>query len=144
MKAPFLGCGLYGIALSALIYTSAVTNAVLDLFLRAPYQTGTHQQDWMNWHGMGCFFVGLVNLLAWRWTEARPRRDVALATAVVYGVWSLQNVHLMFTGRFTPIMWLHVAGCAVAAGFALAYVVTSAPVADGGTARDLATAEQRP
>ena len=120
MKHSFLPCSVYGFALSALIFSHYVTNAVLALFVATPYTLGTHGELWQNWHGVGCFFLGLVNLAAHRWREPRPRRDVAGATAVIYGVWALQNFALMFTPRMVPLMWLNVIGCALASAASLA------------------------
>lgn len=115
MRSSFLPCSVYGFALSALIFSHYVTNALILLFVAEPYTLGTHGADWMNWHGVGCFFVGLVNLAARRWTDVEAKGDAAGATALIYGVWALQNLGLMFTGRFVPLMWLHVVGCALAA-----------------------------
>ncbi len=114
MTAPFVFCGVYAVCLSALILSSHVTFSLLNIFLASPYSLGTHTLDWMNWHAMGCLFAGLVNLGASRWSNARPRRDVAVVTAILFGMWAILNLRLMFTGRFLPAMWLNVIGCAVA------------------------------
>ncbi|MFO0646335.1 MAG: hypothetical protein U0326_08845 [Polyangiales bacterium] len=34
---------------------------------------------------------------------------------MIYGGWAAQNLVFMFGSRFTPAMWLNVAGCALAA-----------------------------
>jgi hypothetical protein len=115
MMRSFRLCGAYAFALSALIFSHYLSNTAIALFVAAPYTLGRHGEDWMNWHGVGCFFVGMVNAAAARWRDARAKRDVAGATAVIFGVWALQNLQLMFTGRFQPLMWLHVLGCALAA-----------------------------
>jgi hypothetical protein len=134
MKSSFLPCSVYAFALSALIFSHLLSNAAIELFVAPPYTLGTHGEDWMNWHGVGCFFVGLVNLAALRWSEARPRRDIAFATAVIYGVWALQNLRLMFTPRFASLMWLHVLGCALAAVASLATARSLRAVAGGRAA----------
>jgi hypothetical protein len=105
---------VYAVALSALIFTYAVGYAVLDLFLARPYVLGTHTEAWMGWHGMGCLFVGLCNLLALQWTNARAQRDVAAITALIFGVWCLQNLRLVMGSAFRPLMWMHVIGCGIA------------------------------
>lgn len=120
MKSTFLGCAIYAIALSILVESHVVTYAVIDLFVRTPYVIGTHTEDWMSWHGMGCLFLGLVNLAAWRWPLGHASRDVAFATAIVYGAWTIQNFYFTaFTDRFVPFMWLHVIGCGIAAAASL-------------------------
>ncbi len=115
----FLFCGVYGIALAALIFTYLGTYAVLDLFLARPYVLGTHTEVWMGWHGMGCLFVGLCNLLAARWNNARAQRDIAVATAIIFAVWCLQNFRLMLGDSFRPLMWSNVIGCAIAFGWSM-------------------------
>ena len=120
MKAPFLFCGIYAVGLSALILSRLETFSVLNLFLASPYSLGTHTLDWMNWHAAGCFFVGLVNLCASRWSDARPRRDVAAASAFVFGIWAVLNLRLMFSGLFLYPMWLNVIGCVLASVWSMA------------------------
>jgi hypothetical protein len=129
MKNSFLPCSIYGFALSALIFSHFLTSAVVGLFVAPPYTLGRHGEAWMNWHGVGCFFVGLVNLAALRWDDVRAKRDVAGATAAIYGVWALQNLRLMFTDRFVPFMWLHVIGCALAAVASVLTARSSQPTA---------------
>lgn len=126
MKAPFLFCGIYGVFLAILIATHLVGYGALDLFLVRPYVLGTHTEVWMDWHAMGCFFVGLVNLLAARWPDGRPRRDIASASVVIYGVWALLNLRVMFTPMFHPLMWSNVIGCAIAAGWSAIWLSRSA------------------
>jgi hypothetical protein len=130
MKSSFLPCSIYAFALSALIFSHHLTYAALELFMAAPHTLGTHTEDWMSWHGVGCFFVGLVNVLAPRWQDWRPKRDVAGATAVIFGWWAVQNFRLMFTGRFTPVMWLNVVGCALAAAASVATLRSLSPRKD--------------
>ncbi|MBX3251718.1 MAG: hypothetical protein KF901_31360 [Myxococcales bacterium] len=108
----FAFAGAYGLALSALIFSSAFTHAVVGLFVRDPYTLGTHGADWMYWHGVSCSFVGIVALSARTWDEGRPKTAMAWATGFVYGVWGLQNLRLVLaTDRFGPLMWAHVALC---------------------------------
>lgn len=115
MKKAFQVCAVYGFFLAALIFSQVVTLAVITQFVSQPYTLGSHGRDWMLWHGASCFFVGLVNLAASRWTDTRAQRDIALATAVIYGAWCLQNASLMFTGRYLPGMWFNVLACGGAA-----------------------------
>ena len=119
MPRSFVPCCVYACGLSALIFTYLVGYAVLDLFLARPYVLGTHTEAWMGWHAMGCLFVGIINGLAARWTDGRARRDVAAATALIFGVWMAQNAWLMTTGTFRPLMWINVVGCAIACGLSL-------------------------
>lgn len=122
MKNSFLACSVYAFALSAMILSHRLSNAIVEIWVARPYTLGTHGEAWEDWHGVGCLFLALTNLAAHRWTEPRPRRDIAAATAVIYGGWALQNLVFMFGSRFTPAMWLNVAGCALAAA---ASVVTA-------------------
>lgn len=85
-KRSLLPCCVHAFALSALIFSHLLSNAAIALFVARPCTLGTQGEDWMSWHGMGCFFVGLVTLAALRWNEAKPRRDIAFATAVIHGV----------------------------------------------------------
>jgi len=115
MKNAFLVCAVYGFALAALIFSQVASSAVITLFVSQPYTLGSHGADWMYWHGVGCFFVGLVNLAASRWTDTGAQRDIALPTVVIYGTWSVQNAFLMFSGRYVPGMWFNVLACGGAA-----------------------------
>lgn len=115
MKKAFQLCAVYGFLLAALIFSQVATPAAITLFVSQPNTLGSHGTDWMYWHGASCFFVGLVNLAASRWTDTGAQRDIALATAVIYGAWFLQNASLMFTGRYLPGMWFNVLACGGAA-----------------------------
>ena len=127
MKNPFLFCAAYGFALSLLILSVHVTPALLDLFVAQPATLGTHTAVWMNWHAIGCAFVGLINAQAFSWTDAKARRGVAMASAGVFGVWCVQNLAYTLTPLFTQAMWLHVGGCGVAAGLSAAFVLRDHP-----------------
>ncbi len=110
-------CGVYGLALCALIFSYHVSWAVLDLFLVEPYVLGTHTTVWMNWHAVGCGFVGTIGLLASRpsWV-GEPRRSAAWALFGIYSIWSLQNTWCcVMTEDFTVVMWLHAILCALCA-----------------------------
>lgn len=119
MTPPFAFAATYAFGLSLLILSHWIGWGLLDLFLRRPYELGTHTLAWMNWMGASCAFVGLVNVVAARWRDARARRDAALATAAIFGVWAAQNFWLMMGDRFTPLMWSNVVGCLIAATWSL-------------------------
>lgn len=107
----FLLAGVYGLALSAMIFSSIVTPVLIDLFVAPPYSLGTHGADWEYWQGTSCAFVGLVGLFA-RSAPPAQQRNTAIALAVVYGVWGVQNLRLvLMTDRYGPLMWAHVLGC---------------------------------
>src|SRR5688572_15446635 len=107
----FLVAGVYGLALSAMIFSSIVTPVLIDLFVRQPYTLGTHGADWEYWHGMSCCFVGLVALFA-RSAPPAQQRNAAIALTAIYVVWGLQNLRLvLMTDRYGPLMWGHVIGC---------------------------------
>lgn len=122
MKSPFMFCAGYGFALALLILSHHVSPALLNLFVAQPATLGTHTTVWMNWHAIGCAFVGLVNAQAFFWTDATARRSVAMASAGVFGIWCAQNLAYSLTPLFTSAMWLHVAGCGLAAGLSLMFV----------------------
>src|SRR5689334_20824134 len=114
----FLFCGIYGVALCLLIASWHVTPSGIRLFVGREYTLGSHGQIWANWHAVGCFFVGIVNLQVY-FGDFNPAamRSIAIATTIIYGVWALQNLRLVFAKphRFTNVMWLHVLLCAFAA-----------------------------
>ena len=115
----FLVAGIYGIALSLMIFSSIFTPFLIDLFVVPPYTLGTHGADWEYWHGVGCAFVGIIALLARSWPD-RQKLGVAGALAFIYGVWGLQNLRLvLMTDRFGPLMWAHVALCLAVGVFGL-------------------------
>lgn len=123
MNNPFPFCAGYGFALSLLIVSYHVSPALVNLFVTQPANLGSHTTVWMNWHAVGCAFVGLVNLQALRWSEARARRGVAMATAGIFGIWCVQNFFYSLTPLFTSAMWLHVAACGFAALISTAFVL---------------------
>lgn len=107
----FYAAGIYGILLSAMIFSSIFTPVLVDLFAAEPYTLGTHGADWEYWHGTSCAFVGIVALAARSWSDA-PRYTMAAALGFVYGVWGLQNLRLVLvTDRYDALMWLHVVLC---------------------------------
>ena len=107
----FLAAGVYGLALSLMIFSAVFTPVLIDLFVAPPYTLGTHGADWLYWQGTSCAFVGLIALSARGWPH-RAQRGAALALALVYGVWGLQNLRLVLvTERYGSLMWLHVLGC---------------------------------
>jgi hypothetical protein len=107
----FLVAGVYGIALSLMIFSSIATPVLIDLFVAPPYSLGTHGADWEYWQGTSCAFVGIVALLAHRWPDPQ-KRGVAAALGFIYGVWGLQNLRLvLMTDRYGPLMWAHVLAC---------------------------------
>lgn len=123
MRNPFLFCAGYGFALSLLILSYHISPALVHLFVAQPVTLGSHTMVWMNWHAIGCAFVGLVNLHALYWSDARARRGIAIASAGVFGIWCAQNVMYALTPLFTPAMWLHVAGCGLAAVMSTVFVL---------------------
>lgn len=125
MKSPFLLCAAYAFALSLLILSYHVSPTLLNLFVAQPATLGTHTTVWMNWHAMGCAFVGLVNLQAFYWTDAKARRAIAIASAGIFGIWSVQNLTYTLTPLFTSAMWLHVVGCGLAAVASAAFALRS-------------------
>lgn len=107
----FVVAGVYGLALSLMIFSSIVTPVLIDLFVAQPYTLGSHGADWEYWQGTSCAFVGIVALLA-RSGNDQQKRTSAAALAVVYGIWGLQNLRLVLvTDRYGPLMWAHVLGC---------------------------------
>lgn len=119
-RLSFLPCGVYGVGLGLLIIVHYISYAPLSLFMKQPEQNlTTHAQDWMDWHSLGCFFMGTVNLLAWKWEDVKSRRDVAGATGLLYLCWAIQNLTLMFTDRFETAMWFNVIGCAIAGAWSI-------------------------
>ena len=129
MKNSFLLCAVYGFALSLLILSHHLSPVLLDLFVAQPATLGTHTMVWMNWHAIGCAFVGLINAQALGWTDARARRSVAIASVGVYGIWCAQNLAYSLSPLFTPLMWLHVAGCGLSALISATYVLRGTPAA---------------
>lgn len=127
MKSPFLPCAAYAFALSLLILSYHVSPALLNVFVAQPATLGTHTSVWMNWHAIGCAFVGLVNAQAFYWTDAKARRGIAIASTGIFGIWGLQNLTYALTPLFTSAMWLHVAGCGLAAVASAAFVIRSNP-----------------
>lgn len=123
MNNPFPFCAGYGFALSLLIVSYHVSPALVNLFVAQPANLGSHTAVWMNWHAVGCAFVGLVNFQALRWSDARARRGVAMATAGIFGAWCVQNVFYSLTPLFTSVMWLHVVACGFAALISTAFVL---------------------
>jgi hypothetical protein len=110
-RMVFLAAGVYGIALSLMIFSSIWTPFLIDLFVTQPYTLGTHGADWEYWHGVGCAFVGMVSLMARKWPDAQ-KVGIASAIGFIYGVWGVQNLRLvLFTDRFGPLMWAHVVLC---------------------------------
>jgi len=80
----------------------------------------------MNWHAIGGSFVGITSLLVGREAWA-PRRQAAKALLAVYGIWSLQNLHLtVATRHFTSVTWLHARFCAVCAVLCVRFPMTPA------------------
>jgi hypothetical protein len=103
--------GIYGVALSLMIFSATFTPVLIDLFVAEPYTLGTHGADWEYWQGTSCAFVGAVGLLAVRWPTT-AQVGAAGALAFVYGVWGLQNLRLVLvTDRYGPLMWAHVLAC---------------------------------
>ena len=103
--------GVYGLALSALIFSALVTPLVVGLFVAEPYTLGSHGAIWQRWHGVGCAFAGLTLLLARGWPIEVLRQLTAVAGGL-YLIWGLQNLYLMLmTDGFGPLMWLHVLLC---------------------------------
>ena len=123
MNNPFPFCAGYAFALSLLILSYHVSPALVHLFLAQPVTLGSHTTVWMNWHAIGCAFVGLVNLQALYWSDARARRGIAIATAGIFGIWCAQNLMYSLTPLLTPAMWLHVVGCGLAALISAVFVV---------------------
>lgn len=114
----FAIAGLYGIALSLLIFSSIMTPFFIDLFVNSPYTLGSHGAVWEYWHGFGCLFVGIIAMLARQW-PVRVQRQTAWALGFVYGAWGLQNLYLVLTGGFDLLMWVHVVGCLVVSSYAI-------------------------
>ena len=113
----FLAAGIYGLALSLMIFSAAFTPVLIDLFVAEPYTLGTHGADWEYWQGTSCAFVGLVAFAARGWPTG-PKTGAAAALAFVYGVWGLQNLRLVLvTDRYGPLMWAHVLGCLALGAF---------------------------
>lgn len=112
----FLSCGAYGIALSLLIFSSFFTYSLIEFNLfEPPYSPGRHELTWLRWHGTGCLFAGLINVLAGMggWNRV-AKRSLAIATAVLYGIWSFQNLQLcLYVEQMQSLMWIHVFGCAL-------------------------------
>ncbi|MBO6935988.1 MAG: hypothetical protein JJ863_13470 [Deltaproteobacteria bacterium] len=107
----FVAAGIYGFALSLMIFSAAFTPALIDLFVAEPYTLGTHGADWEYWQGTSCAFVGIVAFVARRWPVG-PQIGAAGALAFIYGVWGIQNLRLVLvTDRYGPLMWGHVLGC---------------------------------
>jgi len=115
MKSPFPLCAAYAFALSLLILSYHVSPTLVNLFVAQPATLGTHTTVWMNWHAAGCAFVGLVNVQACHWTDAKARRGIAMASAGIFGIWCVQNLAYSLTPLFNSAMWLHVGGCGLAA-----------------------------
>lgn len=104
----FLVGGLYGIALSILLFSSILTPGMIDLFVASPYTLGTHGADFEHWQGASCAFVGVVALSARSWPNAQ-RAPIAAALGFIYSVWGLQNLRLVLaTDRYDAPMWVHV------------------------------------
>ena len=123
MRNPFPFCAGYAFALSLLILSYHASPALVHLFVAQPVTLGSHTMVWMNWHAIGCAFVGLVNIQAHYWSDARARRGVAIASAGVFGIWCAQNFMYALTPLFTPAMWLHVGGCGLAAVISAAFAL---------------------
>lgn len=123
MKSPFPFCAAYAFALSLLILSYHLTPVLLDLFVAQPATLGTHTTVWMNWHAAGCAFVGLVNVQACCWTDAKARRGIAIASAGIFGIWCAQNLTYSLTPLFTGAMWLHVLACGLAAVASAAFAL---------------------
>lgn len=134
MNNPFPFCAGYAFALSLLILSYHVSPALVNLFVAQPVTLGSHTTVWMNWHAIGCAFVGLVNVQALYWNDARARRGIAIATAGIFGIWCAQNFMYTLTPLFTPAMWLHVVGCGLAALLSAAFVLRP-EVADNSARR---------
>jgi|GEM_PF-2474731 len=121
MNRIFLVGGVYGLALGVLIASHLLGWGLLDLFLKKPYTLGTHTTVWMDWHSIGCSFVGVTSLLASGAALAgTPRRQAAKALFAIYAIWGVQNAWVCVTRPdFTAVMWLHAILClACAAGYA--------------------------
>lgn len=123
MKSPFPFCAAYGFALSLLILSCHVSPALTNLFVAQPATLGTRTTVWMNWHGVGCAFVGLVNAQAFGWIDARPRCGAALASTAIFGIRCVKNLTYSLTSLFTGAMWRHVIGCFIAAVASASYVL---------------------
>lgn len=120
MNKSFILCSVYAFSLALLIFSHWISWVPLEQFLARANDLGLHGEVWMKWLGAACLFVGCVNALAMRWPDSRPKSDVAGATALIFGIWCLQNFQLMFTAHAQPLMWLHVAFCGVASLVSLA------------------------
>jgi hypothetical protein len=131
MEWVFLFCGIYGVGLSLLILSWHLTPSAIRLFVSDNYTLGSHGQVWANWHAIGCLYVGVVNLLAYGGNfNVEASRAVAMATAMIYGIWFAQNLHLVLArpARFKGLMWLNVLLCLLAAVASGAFVFMPAPV----------------
>jgi hypothetical protein len=96
MEWVFLFCGIYGVGLSLLILSWRLTPSAIRLFVSDDYTLGSHGQVWADWHAIGCLYVGVVNVLAYRGNfNAEAYRAIAMATAMIYGVWFAQNLHFV-------------------------------------------------
>lgn len=69
----FRVAGVYGLALSLLIFSSIVSPIAIDLFVAQPYTLGTHGADWEYWHAVGCAFVGIICMAAHGWPDHARR-----------------------------------------------------------------------
>ena len=107
----FVAAAAYGLFLSLMIFSSVFTPVLIDLFVAPPYSLGSHGADWQLWQGTSCAFVALVAGSARRWPPA-AQVGAAWCLAFVYGVWGVQNLHLVLaTDRYGGLMWAHALGC---------------------------------
>jgi hypothetical protein len=66
----------------------------------------------MDWLGTACFAVGFMNSLAI--ADPSAKKHTSIFSCVIFGIWSLQNFHLVFfTDTFHPIMVLHAISCLI-------------------------------
>uniref|UniRef100_A0A7S2CQ04 Uncharacterized protein n=1 Tax=Alexandrium andersonii TaxID=327968 RepID=A0A7S2CQ04_9DINO len=116
-KPVFLWAAVYGLGLAALIASSYFNPFFIFLFVKGDaYTLGNFGMVWEMWHGVGCAFVGLMNLSVFMdpfGFGVAGRRAVSLNTAFIYTVWGVQNTYycIFRADLFTLLMWLHAILC---------------------------------